>query len=182
MKRKMARLLAASVLCAQCSFGAAYGYAANAEAAGADAPIGGDLFVNRISAEDRQIIEAVTDNFMLLTKVPRPSGYMEKISPFLLNWAREQGFDLVQDEITGRMYQVVNGQRQGDVRHRQRQRADALPDEELVDHVVDGVDDLADNAGDGEFPDELADRRRGERRRAAGCVRGLHGKPSLVFD
>ena len=98
MKRKMARFLAASVLCAQCSFGAAYGYAANAEAAGADAPIGGDLFVNRISAEDRQIIEEVTDNFMLLTKVPRPSGYMEKISPFLLNWAREQGFDPVQDE------------------------------------------------------------------------------------
>jgi dipeptidase D len=106
MKRKMARLLAASVLCAQCSFGAAYGYAANAEAAGADAPIGGDLFVNRISAEDRQIIEAVTDNFMLLTKVPRPSGYMEKISPFLLNWAREQGFDPVQDEALNIIFDV----------------------------------------------------------------------------
>ena len=35
--------------------------------------------------------KAIWKNFYLLTQVPRPSGHLEKVQEFLLNWAKEKG-------------------------------------------------------------------------------------------
>ncbi len=42
--------------------------------------------------------QAVWSNFYLLTQVPRPSGHLEKIHHFLLDWAREHGIEAFKDE------------------------------------------------------------------------------------
>jgi len=41
--------------------------------------------------------EAIWKNFHLLTQVPRPSGHLEKIQKFLLDWAAEHGVEAHQD-------------------------------------------------------------------------------------
>ena len=41
--------------------------------------------------------QAIWKNFDLLTQVPRPSGYLEKIQKFLLDWAAEKGIEAFQD-------------------------------------------------------------------------------------
>ncbi len=41
---------------------------------------------------------AIWQNFFLLTQVPRPSGHLEKIQKFLLDWAAERGIKAEQDE------------------------------------------------------------------------------------
>lgn len=41
--------------------------------------------------------QAVWQNFYLLTQVPRPSGHLEKIQQFLLNWAAEHGIEAFKD-------------------------------------------------------------------------------------
>lgn len=42
--------------------------------------------------------QAIWKNFHLLTQVPRPSGHLEKIQRFLLDWAKEKGVEAFQDE------------------------------------------------------------------------------------
>ena len=42
--------------------------------------------------------QAIWKNFDLLTQVPRPSGHLEKVQKFLLDWAREKGVEAFQDE------------------------------------------------------------------------------------
>ena len=42
--------------------------------------------------------QAVWKNFDLLTQVPRPSGHLEKVQKFLLDWAKERGIEAFQDE------------------------------------------------------------------------------------
>ena len=42
--------------------------------------------------------QAVWKNFDLLTQVPRPSGHLEKVQGFLLDWAKEKGVAAFQDE------------------------------------------------------------------------------------
>lgn len=42
--------------------------------------------------------QAIWKNFDLLTQVPRPSGHLEKVQQFLLDWAREKGVEAFQDE------------------------------------------------------------------------------------
>ena len=37
--------------------------------------------------------QAIWKNFYLLTQVPRPSGHLEKIQKFLLDWAKEKGVE-----------------------------------------------------------------------------------------
>ena len=37
--------------------------------------------------------KAIWENFYLLTQVPRPSGHLEKIQKFLLDWAKEKGVE-----------------------------------------------------------------------------------------
>ena len=41
---------------------------------------------------------AIWRNFDLLTQVPRPSGHLEKIQQFLLDWAAEKGVEAHKDE------------------------------------------------------------------------------------
>jgi len=40
---------------------------------------------------------AVWKNFYLLTQVPRPSGHLEKVQQFLLDWAKERGIEAWKD-------------------------------------------------------------------------------------
>lgn len=42
--------------------------------------------------------QAIWKNFYLLTQVPRPSGHLEKVQEFLLNWAKEKGVEAKKDE------------------------------------------------------------------------------------
>jgi len=49
---------------------------------------------NTIATLDPQI---VWKNFYLLTQVPRPSGHLEKIQQFLLDWAKEHGIEAFKD-------------------------------------------------------------------------------------
>lgn len=42
--------------------------------------------------------KAVWQNFYLLTQVPRPSGHLEKIQQFLLQWAKERGIEAWKDD------------------------------------------------------------------------------------
>ena len=41
--------------------------------------------------------QIVWKNFYLLTQVPRPSGHLEKIQQFLLDWAKEHGIEAFKD-------------------------------------------------------------------------------------
>ncbi len=40
---------------------------------------------------------AIWKNFYLLTQVPRPSGHLEKVQQFLLDWAKEHGIEAFKD-------------------------------------------------------------------------------------
>lgn len=42
--------------------------------------------------------QAIWKNFYLLTQVPRPSGHLEKIQKFLLDWAKKKGIEAILDE------------------------------------------------------------------------------------
>ncbi len=42
--------------------------------------------------------QIIWKNFYLLTQVPRPSGHLEKIQQFLLQWAAEHGIEAFKDE------------------------------------------------------------------------------------
>ena len=42
--------------------------------------------------------QAIWKNFELLTRVPRPSGHLEKVQQFLLDWAAEKGVSAFKDE------------------------------------------------------------------------------------
>ncbi|MBO5699753.1 MAG: aminoacyl-histidine dipeptidase [Bacteroidaceae bacterium] len=42
--------------------------------------------------------KAIWENFYLLTQVPRPSGHLEKIQKFLLDWAKEKGVEAKMDD------------------------------------------------------------------------------------
>ncbi len=55
---------------------------------------------------DAAIVEEVVGNLSLLTQVPRPSHHEEKISAYFMNWAKEQGFEPVQDESLNVMFDV----------------------------------------------------------------------------
>lgn len=41
--------------------------------------------------------QIIWKNFYLLTQVPRPSGHLEKVQQFLLNWAKEHGVEAFKD-------------------------------------------------------------------------------------
>ena len=55
---------------------------------------------------DAEIIDIVVDNFMPLTQVPRPSHHEEQISNWLADWAKEHGFNPVQDSVYNVMFDV----------------------------------------------------------------------------
>ena len=41
--------------------------------------------------------QIIWKNFYLLTQVPRPSGHLQKIQQFLLDWAKEHGIEAFKD-------------------------------------------------------------------------------------
>lgn len=41
--------------------------------------------------------KGIWQNFHLLTQVPRPSGHLEKIQQFLLDWAKDRSIEAFQD-------------------------------------------------------------------------------------
>ena len=55
---------------------------------------------------DKEIIDSVVDNFMLLAKVPRPSHHEEKISNYLMEWAKKQGLNPTQDSVYNVIFDV----------------------------------------------------------------------------
>ena len=55
---------------------------------------------------EEEIIAYVVENFEKLAAVPRPSHHEEKIGAFFMNWAKEQGFSPVQDEVGNVMFDV----------------------------------------------------------------------------
>ena len=61
---------------------------------------------DKLSDEDFELALAVTENFLKLTEIPRPSGHEEKISAFFMDWARERGFEPVQDEVGNVIFDV----------------------------------------------------------------------------
>ena len=42
--------------------------------------------------------ECIWRNFDALTQVPRPSGHLEKVQQFLLDWAASKGVEAFKDE------------------------------------------------------------------------------------
>ena len=55
---------------------------------------------------DEEIIAYVVESFEKLAAVPRPSHHEEKIGAFFMEWAKEQGFSPVQDEVGNIMIDV----------------------------------------------------------------------------
>lgn len=45
------------------------------------------------------VTEAIVNEFLQLAKIPRKSGHEEKVSAYLLGWAKERGFQAVQDAV-----------------------------------------------------------------------------------
>ena len=41
--------------------------------------------------------QIIWKNFYLLTQVPRPSGHLERVQQFLLDWAKEHGIEAFKD-------------------------------------------------------------------------------------
>ena len=56
--------------------------------------------------KDGEIVDGVMEDFLKLTKVPRPSHHEGKISAYLMDWAREQGLEPVQDKELNVMFDV----------------------------------------------------------------------------
>ena len=61
---------------------------------------------NNISKEkmkDMEIIDIIVDNFMQIAKVPRISHHEEKISAFLMDWAKKEGLEVKRDQVNNVM-------------------------------------------------------------------------------
>ena len=53
--------------------------------------------------------QAIWENFYLLTQVPRPSGHLQKIQQFLLDWAKQKGIEAHLDNAGNvRMYKAAS--------------------------------------------------------------------------
>ena len=55
---------------------------------------------------DKEIIDLVIDNFMPITKVPRPSHHEEMISQYLVDWATYNGLEPTRDKFNNVMFDV----------------------------------------------------------------------------
>ncbi len=44
--------------------------------------------------------QCIWKNFHALTQIPRPSGHLEKIQQFLLDFGKEAGVEVFKDEVT----------------------------------------------------------------------------------
>ena len=61
---------------------------------------------NHQDLSDEDIINLVIDNFMPLTKVPRPSHFEEMISQYLMDWASFNGLEPKRDRFNNVMFDV----------------------------------------------------------------------------
>ena len=55
---------------------------------------------------DSEIINIIVDNFIKISKIPRPSHHEEKISNYLMEWAKNQGFKPFQDKVNNVIFDV----------------------------------------------------------------------------
>ena len=55
---------------------------------------------------DNEIINTIVDNFLQVAKVPRPSHHEEKISQFLMDYAKSQGLNPLRDNYNNVMYEI----------------------------------------------------------------------------
>lgn len=55
---------------------------------------------------DKDIIETIINNFILISKIPRPSHHEEKISNFLMQWAKKEGLKPIQDSVNNIMINI----------------------------------------------------------------------------
>ena len=55
---------------------------------------------------DTEIIDTVIDNFLEVAKIPRPSHHEEKISQFLIDFAKNQGLNPVKDDYNNVMFEI----------------------------------------------------------------------------
>lgn len=58
------------------------------------------------SRNEEEVLEAVLAEFTELTKIPRQSHHEQAISDYLGNWAKEKGFDYVQDDLNNIIIEV----------------------------------------------------------------------------
>ena len=65
-----------------------------------------DIKDRKLTEEELAIATHVVENFLKLAAVPRPSQKEEKISQFFMDWAREQGFEPVQDDVLNVVFDV----------------------------------------------------------------------------
>ena len=65
-----------------------------------------DIKDRKLTEEELAIAKHVIANFLKMEAVPRPSGHEEKISAFFMDWAKEQGFDPIQDEVLNVVFDV----------------------------------------------------------------------------
>ena len=61
---------------------------------------------NHQDLSDEDIINLVIDNFMPLTKVPRPSHFEEMISQYLMDFATYNGLEPKRDKFNNVMFDV----------------------------------------------------------------------------
>ena len=65
-----------------------------------------DIKNRKLTEEELAIAKHVIENFLKMEEVPRPSGHEEKISAFFMDWAEEQGFNPVQDDVLNVVFDV----------------------------------------------------------------------------
>ena len=103
---KTMALAAAAALAACLAFTGCGGTQATSSGAASASSLASSAAASSQDMSDAEIVDAVVDNFKLLAEVPRPSHHEEKISAFLMNWAKDQGFEPVQDSVLNVMFDV----------------------------------------------------------------------------
>ena len=61
---------------------------------------------NKNNMTDAEIIDTVIENFLEVSKIPRPSRHEERISQFLMDFASSQGLNPIRDNYNNVMYEI----------------------------------------------------------------------------
>ena len=65
-----------------------------------------DIKNRKLTEEELAVATHVIENFVALAGVPRPSHHEEKVSAFLVSWAKEMGLEPVQDKVLNVIFDV----------------------------------------------------------------------------
>ena len=65
-----------------------------------------DIKNRKLTEEELAVATHVIENFVALAGVPRPSHHEEKVSAFLVGWAKEMGLEPVQDKVLNVVFDV----------------------------------------------------------------------------